>query len=164
MMDSTKLMDTFPEAILSVEEFRGDVTVTLKQYFLLEICTFLRDDPDHSFRFLIDVTAIDYNEKKPRFVVVYHLLSHERNQRLRLKVPLEGDEPEIETITGIWPSANWHERETYDLLGVRFLNHPDLRRILLPDHWDCHPLRKDYPLEGKGEDDDLARYENCEIR
>jgi NADH-quinone oxidoreductase subunit C len=151
MTDVTKLKNTLPDSTLNVEEFRGDVTVTVKRDALLQVCTFLRDDPDYSFRFLVDVTAVDYKDKTSRFVVVYHLLSHEHNQRLRLKVPLEGEEPEIETVTHIWPTANWHERETYDLLGIRFLNHRDLRRILLPDHWDSHPLRKDYPLEGEGE-------------
>jgi NADH-quinone oxidoreductase subunit C len=151
MTDITKLKNTFPDAVLSVEDFRGDVTVTLKRDALLQVCAFLRDDPDDSFRFLVDVTAVDYNDKTPRFVMVYHLLSLEHNRRLRLKVPLEGAEPEIETVSGIWPTANWHEREAYDLMGIKFINHPDLRRILLPDHWDCHPLRKDYPLEGKGE-------------
>ena len=151
MTDVTKLKNTFPDAILNVEEYRGDVTVTLKRDGLLQVCTFLRDDPEYSFRFLADVTAVDYKDKTPRFVMVYHLLSHEHNRRLRLKVPLEDEKPEIETVTGIWATADWHERETYDLLGVNFLNHPDLRRILLPDHWDCFPLRKDYPLEGKGE-------------
>jgi NADH-quinone oxidoreductase subunit C len=151
MTDITKLKNKFPDAVVNVEEYRGDVTVTLKRDALLQVCTFLRDDPDYFFRFLVDVTAVDYNDKIPRFVMVYHLLSHEHNRRLRLKVPLEGAEPEIETVTSVWPTANWHEREAYDLMGVRFLNHPDLRRILLPDHWDCHPLRKDYPLEGKGE-------------
>jgi len=151
MTDTARLTNKFPAEILSIEEFRGDVTVTLKREALLRICDFLRDDPEYSFRFLVDVTAVDYNDKTPRFVMVYHLLSHELNQRLRLKVPLEGEEPEIETVTTVWPTANWHEREVYDLFGISFLNHPDLRRILLPDSWDCHPLRKDYPLEGKGE-------------
>jgi NADH-quinone oxidoreductase subunit C len=151
MMDVAKLKSTFSDAVLGVEEYRGDVSVTLKREALLAVCTFLRDDPDCSFRFLVDVTAVDYNDKTPRFVMVYHLLSLEHNRRLRLKVPLDGDNPEIESITGIWPTANWHEREVYDLFGVEFLRHPDLRRILLPDHWDCFPLRKDYPLEGKGE-------------
>lgn len=152
MTDVTKLKGAFPDVVVNVEEYRGDVTVTLKQEALLPVCTFLRDDPDYSFRFLADVTAVDYKDKTPRFVVVYHLLSHEHNQRLRLKVPLDDMTPEIETVVNIWPTANWHERETYDLMGVKFLNHPDLRRILLPYHWDCHPLRKDYPLEGKGEE------------
>jgi len=151
MTDVSKLKSTFPDAVLSSEEYRGDVTVTLKQDSLLPVCSFLRDDPDYSFRFLVDVTAVDYYDRTPRFIMVYHLLSMKHNLRLRLKVPLTGEMPEIETVSGIWPTANWHERETYDLLGVRFINHPDLRRILLPDHWDCHPLRKDYPLEGKGE-------------
>jgi NADH-quinone oxidoreductase subunit C len=152
MTDVTKLKSAFPDVVVNVEEYRGDVTVILKQAAFLPVCTFLRDDPDYSFRFLADVTAVDYKDKTPRFVLVYHLLSHEHNQRLRLKVSLDDMNPEIETVVGIWPTANWHERETYDLMGVKFLNHPDLRRILLPYHWDCHPLRKDYPLEGKGEE------------
>jgi NADH-quinone oxidoreductase subunit C len=151
MTDLTKLKSKFPDAVLNVEEARGEVSVTLKREALLAVGAFLRDDPDYSFRFLVDVAAVDYNDKIPRFVAVYHLLSHEHNQRMRLKVPLDGDNPEIESVTGIWPTANWHEREAYDLMGINFLNHPDLRRILLPDHWDCHPLRKDYPLEGRGE-------------
>ena len=151
MTDITKLKSKFPDAVLNVEEALGEVTVTLKREDLLAAGAFLRDDPDYSFRFLVDVTAVDYKDKTPRFVAVYHLLSHEHNQRLRLKVPLDGDNPEIESVTGIWPTANWHEREAYDLMGINFLNHPDLRHILLPDHWDCHPLRKDYPLEGRGE-------------
>jgi len=151
MTDTARLKKKFSDEILSIEEFRGEATVTLKREALLQICDFLRDDPEYSFRFLVDVTAVDYTDKTPRFVMVYHLLSHELNQRLRLKVPLEGEEPEIETVTTVWPTANWHEREVYDLFGISFLNHPDLRRILLPDSWDCHPLRKDYPLEGKGE-------------
>jgi len=151
MTDTNKLQNTFPNEILNIAEFRGEVTVTLKREGLLPVCTFLRDDPECAFRFLVDVTAVDYKDQAPRFVVVYHLLSQERNSRIRLKVPLEGDLPEIETVTAIWPTANWHERETYDMFGILFLHHPDLRRILLPDSWDCHPLRKDYPLEGKGE-------------
>jgi NADH-quinone oxidoreductase subunit C len=150
-MDISKLKTVFSDAVLNVEELRGEVTVTLTPEALLRVCAFLREDPDYLFRFLVDVTAVDYHDKTPRFVVVYHLMSHEHNHRLRLKVPLEGEDPEIETVVGVWPTADWHEREAYDLMGIRFLNHPDLRRILLPDHWDCHPLRKDYPLEGKDE-------------
>jgi NADH-quinone oxidoreductase subunit C len=151
MIDTTGLENKFPEAIVNREEFRGEVTVTLKREALLPVCTFLRDDPEYAFRFLVDVTAVDYEGRPPRFVVVYHLLSQERNSRLRLKVPLDGDDLEIESVTAIWPTADWHERETYDMFGISFLHHPDLRRILLPDSWDCHPLRKDYPLEGRGE-------------
>lgn len=151
MTDTAKLTSHFPDAVSAVDESLGDVTVTVRPESLLEVCAFLRDDPDYAFRFLVDVTAVDYNDKIPRFVMVYHLLSNDHNQRLRLKAPLEGEIPEIESVTGIWPTADWHEREVYDLFGIRFLNHPDLRRILLPDHWDCSPLRKDYPLEGRGE-------------
>jgi NADH-quinone oxidoreductase subunit C len=151
MTDTNQLKDKFPDAVSAVDERLGEVSVTLKPEALSAVCAFLRDDPGHAFRFLVDVTAVDYKDQVPRFVMVYHLLSIKHNRRLRLKVPLEGDTPEIESVTGVWLTANWHEREVYDLFGIRFLNHPDLRRILLPDHWDCHPLRKDYPLEGRGE-------------
>ncbi len=152
MMDVKKLRAAFPDAILNVEESRGDVALTIDREALLPVCAFLRDDPDYCFRFLVDVTAVDHKDASTRFVAVYHLLSHEHNQRLRLKVPLDNETPEIESVVGIWPTANWHEREAYDLLGIQFLNHPDLRRILLPYHWNCHPLRKDYPLEGNAEE------------
>ncbi len=151
MTDTVKLQNNFPNEIINIEKIREEVSVTLKGEALLPICTFLREDPEYAFHFLVDVTAVDYEDKRPRFVVVYHLLSQERKERMRLRVPLEGENPEIETVTTVWPTANWHERETYDLFGINFLHHPDLRRILLPDSWDCHPLRKDYPLEGRGE-------------
>jgi len=94
------------------------------------------------------VTAVDRYPAEPRFEIVYHLHSIESNERLRLKCRLPGADPAIDSVTGVWRGANWYEREVFDLFGVRFLNHPDLRRILLPDDWEGHPLRKDYPIMG----------------
>jgi NADH-quinone oxidoreductase subunit C len=98
--------------------------------------------------FLSDVTCADFYPHQPRFEMAYHLLSIKRKERLRLKVRLEGDDATLESITPIWPSANFFEREVFDLFGIRFLGHPYLRRIMMPEDWEGHPLRKDYPVEG----------------
>ena len=98
--------------------------------------------------YLSDVTCADYYPREPRFEVAYHLLSISRKDRVRLKVRISGDDPVIESITAVWPSANFFEREIFDLFGIRFLGHPYLRRIMLPEDWEGHPLRKDYPVEG----------------
>ncbi len=94
------------------------------------------------------VTAVDWYPAEPRFEVVYHLHSPERNERLRLKCRLQGTNPEIDSVTAVWRGANWYERETFDLFGIRFRNHPNLQRIMLPETWEGHPLRKDYPITG----------------
>jgi len=98
--------------------------------------------------YLSDLTCADYHPREPRFEVAYHLLSMKRKERVRLKVRLEGGDPQIESITSLWPAAGFFEREVFDLFGIRFLGNPDLRRILMPDDWEGHPLRKDYPVEG----------------
>jgi NADH-quinone oxidoreductase subunit C len=100
------------------------------------------------FSFLSDITTLDRFTIEPRFEVNYHLLSLDRRERVRLKVRLSGSDPSIHSVTTIWPTANWHERENFDLFGIRFEGHPDLRRILMPDDWEGYPLRKDYPVEG----------------
>jgi NADH/F420H2 dehydrogenase subunit C len=102
---------------------------------------------------VIDVTALDLPGDPERFRVVYHLLSLSRRDRLRVRVPLAGDRPSLPTVTGIWPGAGWFEREVFDMFGIRFEGHPDLRRILMPEDWTPHPLRKDYPVRGRPEDD-----------
>jgi NADH-quinone oxidoreductase subunit C/D len=146
-----KLKEHFPESIVRVEEFRGDTAVTVRPAALLDACRLLRDDPDLQFNLLIFVTAVDYSKmgKHPRFWTVYNLYSMPFRRRLFLKVPLEGDAPVCPSVTSIWPAADWHEREVYDLMGVTFKGHPDLRRILMPEDWVGHPLRKDYPLGGE---------------
>jgi NADH-quinone oxidoreductase subunit C len=129
---------------------RGELTLEIAPAKIAGVCGFLKYD--RKFVRLSTVTAVDRYPAEPRFEVVYHLHSVERNERVRLKCKLEGDGcPQgaaIESVTSVWAGANWYEREVFDLFGIRFLNHPDLRRILLPDDWEGHPLRKDYPITG----------------
>jgi NADH-quinone oxidoreductase subunit C len=124
----------------------GELTLEVAPEKIASVCGFLKYD--QKFIRLSTVTAVDRYPAEPRFEVVYHLHSIERNERLRLKSRLPGADPQIESVTPVWRSANWYEREVFDLFGVRFLNHPDLRRIMLPDDWEGHPLRKDYPVTG----------------
>jgi NADH-quinone oxidoreductase subunit C len=124
----------------------GELTIEIEPARILDALRLLK----HELRFerLTSVTGVDRFPVEPRFEVVYHLQSVARNQRLRLKVRLPGDNPEIESAVPVYRGANWYERETFDLFGVRFLNHPDLTRIMMPEDWPGHPLRKDYPITG----------------
>jgi NADH-quinone oxidoreductase subunit C len=129
----------------------GELTLEIAPAKIVSVCGFLKYDQQYVR--LSSVTAVDLYPREPRFEVVYHLHSIERNQRLRLKCRLPGDAPQIEapqieSVTGVWRGANWYERETWDLFGIRFLNHPDLKRIMLPEDWEGFPLRKDYPVTG----------------
>lgn len=141
----TKLKIKFPESVLQSSQFRGDLTIVVKRENIASVCEFLRDDGELSFNFLSDLTAVDHLERKPRFDVVYHLYSINRNHRVRIKVEVDEDQ-NVPSVTSLWSNANWFEREVFDLFGIRFDAHPDLRRILLPDDWEGHPLRKDFPL------------------
>jgi NADH-quinone oxidoreductase subunit C len=141
-----KLKMRFPDVIEDAREFRGEFTVRVKPEALVEMCAFLRDDPDCAFDFLSDVCGVDYWPEEPRFSVNYHLTSTRFRQQLRLKVCVTGPEPRVPSVTPVWPGANWFERETFDLFGVTFDGHPDLRRILLPQDFHGHPLRRDAPL------------------
>lgn len=133
--------------VADVKDALGEVTVTIPREAIADVCFFLKTK--HGFDLLSDLCGADRGpEEEPRFEVNYHLFSTTHFQRLRLKVLLSEDSPQVETVTSIWKTADWHERETYDLLGVIFENHPDLRRILLPSDFDGHALRKDYPLRG----------------
>ncbi|MEE9276135.1 MAG: NADH-quinone oxidoreductase subunit C [bacterium] len=142
-----------PGAVLEQSAFKDledEVTFVLKPDDLKGVGAYLRDHPAARFSFLTDLTAAHYPEEEEPFQVLYHLYSFDHNRRLRLKVKVrEGQE--VPSVTEIWSSANWMEREVYDLFGVRFSDHPDLRRIMLPEDWGSHPFRKDYPLEGRGE-------------
>ena len=131
-----------------VQMFRGELTIMVHAGSLRRVCEFLRDAPGLRFNYLSDVTALDHYPNEPRFQTVYHLQSIETNERLRLKVWLPGDEPRVASVVPVWPGANAFEREVYDLFGIFFEGHPDLRRIVLPEDWQGHPLRKDYPTEG----------------
>jgi NADH-quinone oxidoreductase subunit C len=144
-----RLRERFGNALLEVRVWRHETTIHLQAQDLVGICRYLRDDPDLTFDFLSSLTGVDrlrLPEHSPRFEVIYHLYSLQHKRRLRLKVRVDDGEA-VPTVTGVWESANWHEREVFDLFGVPFAGHPDLRRILMPDDWEGHPLRKDYPVE-----------------
>jgi NADH-quinone oxidoreductase subunit C len=131
-----------------VIDFRGETTVVIPSELLRHAAEYLATEPSLRFSFLSDITTLDRFPIEPRFEVNYHLVSLDRRERLRLKVRVPGSDPEVSSVTTIWPTANWHERENFDLFGIRFEGHPDLRRILMPDEWEGYPLRKDYPVEG----------------
>jgi len=137
----------FPAAVIDSHSNCGDDTVVVGPEALREVATFLHDDAEVGFEILMDVTAVDYLRRKPRFEVVYHFLSHRRNQRLRIKVPVDGKDPRVPTLQDLWISANWLEREVWDMFGVRFDDHPDLRRILMYEEFEGHALRKDYRVD-----------------
>jgi len=124
----------------------GEVTLTIASERIQETCRFLKGDC--GFLRLSSVTAVDWYPAEPRFEVIYHLHAIESGERLRLKCKLPGEAAELDTITTVWRSANWYEREVFDLFGVRFRGHPDLQRIMMPVDWEGHPLRKDYPVHG----------------
>jgi NADH-quinone oxidoreductase subunit C len=140
------LREKYPEAVLDTILPQGDATAVIRPEFLTKVVDFLKSDPRLLFDVLIDITAIDYLGSKPRFNVVYHLLSLPFNRRLRLKVPVEDGEPALDSLTPWWGSANWLEREVWDMFGIRFTGHPDLKRILMYEEFQGHPLRKDYPI------------------
>lgn len=142
-----KLKEQFAASILDVTEFRGEVTVTVKKDEILPILSFLKQSLQYNL--LTDVTAVDYlGKKEDRFMVVYQLFSISNKDRLRIKTPLAESDGHIQSATQVWRTANWLEREVYDLFGIIFENHPDLRRILMTPDWVGYPLRKDYPLQG----------------
>ena len=143
-----KLQDWDKQAVAEVIEFRGETTVVVPANQLLQTAEFLVSEPSLRFTFLEDLTAVDRFPLEPRFELNYQLLSIEKALRLRVKVKLPGADPAVQTVTSVWPTANWQEREVFDLFGVRFQGHPDLRRILMPEGWEGNPLRKDYPVEG----------------
>ncbi|HVP45799.1 MAG TPA: NADH-quinone oxidoreductase subunit C [Bryobacteraceae bacterium] len=140
------LLEAAPEALTGGKFDRDELTLEIAAQRIVEVCAHLKDE--WKFARLSTVTAVDWYPEEPRFEVVYHLHSPERNERLRLKCRLPGENPVIDSVTVVWRSANWYERETFDLFGIRFCNHPDLRRIMLPEDWEGHPLRKDHPVTG----------------
>ena len=147
------LMTKFPEAVLCVEAdtARSEVTVQVAADRILDVARFLHDAPEASFDHLTDICSVDYPEDRHRFEVVYHLHSLTYHRRIRLKARVSEEDPTIASVTSIWKGAEFLEREVYDMMGIRFRNHPDLRRILMPDDYtEGYPLRKDFPLQGKG--------------
>jgi NADH-quinone oxidoreductase subunit C len=144
--------EKFPDQVLGSVSHAGQVGVMLKKDRIQEVCRFLHDEPGLRMDHLTDLTAVDYSaypgDTGLRFEVVYNMISTSHRHRIRLKVRLPEDDPRVDSVTSVWNTANWHERETYDLMGIVFNGHPDLRRILLTEDWVGHPLRKEYPLKG----------------
>jgi NADH-quinone oxidoreductase subunit C len=146
-----RLRERFGDRVVETHDYRGDHTAVLTRDALVPALQFCRDDPALRFDLLVDITAVDYlkfpgREDGPRFEVVYHLYSIPHNHRVRLKVRVEEDDAAVPTATGLWPIADWLEREVWDMFGIRFEGHPDLRRLLLYEEFVGHPLRKDYPI------------------
>jgi NADH-quinone oxidoreductase subunit C len=138
-----------PGWVSEIIEAFGEVTAVVPRQYIVDACVYLKADPEASFNFLADICGVDRGvEEEPRFEVNYHLFSTTKYHRLRLKVLLNEEDVHVPSVTAVWRTANWHERETFDLFGVVFDGHPDLRRILLPDDWQGHALRKDFPLRG----------------
>ncbi len=135
-------------AVQRAEFDRGELTIWLERAAIRDAVALLREDAEMKFTFLADVTCVDWYPQEPRFEVVYHLLSMARKDRVRLKVRLTGDDANLESVADVFRGADFFEREVFDLFGVRFSGHPYLRRIMMPEDWEGHPLRKDYPVEG----------------
>jgi NADH-quinone oxidoreductase subunit C len=147
------IQERFPTAIVSSRLFRGEKTIIVKKENVVEICRLLRDHPDTGYSYLSDLTCVDrldvMADDEPRFEMLYNMYSMSTFARFRLKAQVSEDDPTIDTVEGVWPCANWNEREVYDLFGITFNNHTDLRRIMMPDDWVGHPLRKDFPIGGE---------------
>jgi NADH-quinone oxidoreductase subunit C len=139
------LTEQLPGAIQNAKFDRGELTLTIAREKIIAACQTVQAA---GFSFLADVTCVDWYPNQPRFQIVYHLLSHSLKQRIRFSVLVEESDPSVDSITPVWPAANFSEREIFDLFGVRFGGHPNLRRILLPDDFQGNPLRKDFPVEG----------------
>ena len=169
-MEVQKILDAFPGALLDVNTFRGDTRILVKREYIVDICRLMRDDPDLDYNCFLECLGVDYLEYREgntfggylpegyRFEVVYNLyslpytkdgVSHGKNHRIFLKVPVPESDPVVPTVVAVYPGANFPEREIFDMFGVRFSGHPDLRRILMSDDWVGHPQRKDYPLGGE---------------
>jgi NADH-quinone oxidoreductase subunit C len=144
--DAAALAAANPEYLTDAKFDRGELTLMVPSEHIVAAARILKSNQEYAR--LSTVTGVDWYPVEPRFEVVYHLHSLARNVRLRVKCRLTGANPEIDSVTGVWRSANWYERETFDLFGIRFRNHPDLTRIMMPEDWEGHPLRKDYPVTG----------------
>jgi NADH-quinone oxidoreductase subunit C len=147
--DASLIRAKFTDTVEEIIEAASEITIVAKREGLLEMMTWLRDEPSSRFDYLSDVSGVDLGEfASPRFAIAYHLYSFVHNHRLRVKVFLEEDDARLPTMWNLWKSSNWLEREVYDMFGVAFDGHPDLRRILTPADYEGHPLRKDFPIKG----------------
>ena len=137
-----------PKAVAEVIEFRDETTIVVPRELLRAVAARCREDAKLQYNFLTDATCVDRFPAEPRFELNYHLVSIPRRERMRLRVLVAGSDPVVDSLVPVWLGANWLEREIFDLFGIRFSGHPDLRRILLPEDWEGYPLRRDYPVEG----------------
>lgn len=145
----TKTKEKFGSDVVDITNFRDDLSIEIKPEKLLSFCSFLKEDPELDFAMCVDVTAIDWAKRKNRFTTVYHIYSLTKNFNLRIKSTIEdAKNPEIDSVTSVWKSADWYERETWDMYGIKFINHPDLRRMYMPETFEYFPLRKDFPVMG----------------
>lgn len=154
-----QVQEKFQDAILDVSDAQGELVVVVRKDTVYPLLEYLKADSELAYDFLADVTAVDYASMEDvlmqynyaRFMVVYQLYSLKNNTRLRVKAPVHENDASVQSVVPLWSGANWLERETYDMFGITFENHPDLRRLLMPDDFEDHPLRKEYPLRGRGE-------------
>lgn len=140
-----RINEQFGEAVVEMSVAHGELTAIIRPRKIVEVIDWLKNEPGLEFDMLMDLCGVDYLPRQPRFEVVYHLYSVKLNHRLRLRVQLDDDEPQVQTITTLYKAANWFEREAWDMFGIKFAGHPDLRRILMYDQFEGHPLRRDYP-------------------
>ncbi|MFQ5949390.1 MAG: NADH-quinone oxidoreductase subunit C [Nitrospiria bacterium] len=146
-----KIQEKYHDVFLSSNEDFSELTITLKREGLVDVCRFLHDTPSLDFDLITDICSVDFPNETPRFEVIYQLYSIDKNHRIRLKARVPEEDCTIDSVVGIWQGANFMEREVYDMMGIRFNNHPDLRRILMTEDYDeGYPLRKDFPVEGYG--------------
>ena len=143
-----KLKEQFNEIDFELSEYLDELTIKLPKEHIVKVCEFLKKDSNLEFLLCLDITAIDWAKRKNRFTVVYHIYSFKNNFRLRLKADVDESDCAIDTVSSVWKGANWQERETYDMYGIKFNDHPDLRRMYMPEDFEYHPLRKDFPLMG----------------
>ena len=142
----SKIRERFPDAVVREHDFRGDQTLVLSASVLHDALKFVRDEPGLEMDLLCTVCGADYPEREQRFEVVYHLMSVKHKHRLRLRFPVSEESSMVDSVTDLFPTANWFEREVFDMIGIRFKGHPNLRRILTHEAFEGHPLRKDYPV------------------
>jgi NADH-quinone oxidoreductase subunit C len=151
------LRDRLPELSFEITRSCGQLSITVDKADIVHVCKVLREHPDTQFDYLADLCGVDHlSRREARFQVVYNLYSIPLNHRIRVKTDVDEKDCTVDSVTEIWKGANWHERELYDLFGIEVKGHPNLERILMPDDWEGYPLRKDYPLRGKGQRDDFS--------
>lgn len=143
-----RIKERFPQSVEDITSYQGQVSVTVTSDSIVDICTYIQQEDDLLFDYLADLCGCDYPDRELRFEVVYNIRSLKHNYFIRLKVQLPEENPSVKSVSSVWLTASWFEREAHDMFGINFDDHPDLRRILMPEDWEGHPLRKDYPLKG----------------